>query len=235
MPYNTFTPALTCSTGVRDLALVFTHRSDLWLGRIAIGTILATSLGVAGAYYYGPPEYTRVGYQPTQPVAFSHQQHVGQLKMDCRYCHTHVEESPHSNVPTTQTCMQCHSLVAAQSPKLAAVRESWQTGDPIDWLRIHKVPEYVYYNHAVHVRRGVGCTNCHGKLNEMPVVYEDKPLSMGWCLNCHRNSEKYLMPADQVLNPDYVPKDDRKQVELGEAIKAHSGIKVQQTCGTCHR
>ena len=127
-------------------------------------TIIAASV-VSGMAYYFTPKYTRVGYQPTQPVAFDHSLHVNQLGMDCRYCHTGVEKSSHSNVPSTQTCMNCHTQIKSQSPKLSAVRESWKTGNPVPWVRIHKAPDYVYFNHAVHVNRGVSCVACHGHVN----------------------------------------------------------------------
>ena len=152
------------------MSLVFTKQADVWIGRVTVGVFLLTGLGIAGLYYYGPPEYTRVGYAPMQPVAFSHAQHVGQLGMSCLFCHTNVEESPHANIPPTQTCITCHSLIKPDSPKLALVQASWKSGNPIPWERVHKTPDYVYFNHAVHVRRGIGCESCHGKINEMPVV-----------------------------------------------------------------
>lgn len=217
------------------LALVFSKRSDLWLGRAAVGLILASGLGVAGAYYYGPPQYTRVGYAPSQPVAFSHAQHVGQLGMSCLYCHTNVEESPFSNVPSTQTCMNCHAQIKANSPKLAAVRESWAGGDPVPWERVHKVPDYVQYNHSVHVRRGVGCASCHGKVNEMPVLHHDQPLSMGWCLDCHRKPENYLRPLEEVTNMEWHPPAGKTQREVGLALKEQLHINAPQECSGCHR
>lgn len=174
---------------------------------VCLGFVL---VGVAvGASYYFTPKYTRVGYEPTQPVAFSHKQHVGELGLDCRYCHSYVEQSSHSNVPTNQTCYNCHGpdkgQVKKDSPKLAQVREANITGKPIEWVKVHKAPDYVYFNHSVHVNRGVSCVSCHGKINEMEVVKHAEPQSMGWCLDCHRQPEKNLRPLDQITNLNYKP------------------------------
>lgn len=200
-----------------------------------VGLIL-TALSVVGfTYYYAMPSYTRVGYAPTQPVAFSHKIHAGQLGMDCRYCHTHVEESPHSNVPTSQVCQSCHTQIKANSPLLAEVRQSWATGEAIEWERIHKVPEYVYFNHSIHVKRGVSCVSCHGKINEMTVVYHDQPLSMGWCLECHRNPENHLRPVGEVYNLDWVPPTGETQQNIGKELAELARINAPQHCGGCHR
>lgn len=169
------------------------------------------------------PKYTRVGYQPTQPAAFDHSLHVNQLGMDCRYCHTGVEKSSHSNVPGTQTCMNCHTQIKSQSSKLSAVRDSWKTGNPVPWVRIHKAPDYVYFNHAVHVNRGVSCVACHGHVNHMEVVYHAKPHSMGWCLECHRAPENHLRPLDQVTNLDWEPRLGRPN-ERSERNSLRSGM-----------
>jgi hypothetical protein len=217
------------------LALVFTKRADIILARLAVGGALVAVLGLAGTYYYAMPSYTRVGYAPTQPVPYSHAWHVGQLGMDCRYCHTNVEDSPHANVPATGTCMNCHSLVAAKSPLLAAVRSSWSDGDAVPWERVHRVPDYVYFNHSVHVRRGVGCVSCHGRVDEMPVVVHAKTLSMGWCLGCHRHPEEVLRPSEAITAMDWVPDKGRTQLALGEDLKAQGQVKPPQNCGACHR
>ncbi len=174
-------------------------------------TIISTFVGVAltcGVWYYFTPKYTRVGYQPVQPVPFPHNVHVAQLGMDCRYCHSFVEVAAHSNVPTTQVCMNCHSQVQKDNPKLLPVRDSWTTGKPIQWVQIHKTPDYVYFNHSVHVNRGVSCVECHGKVNEMEVVEHAKPHSMKWCLECHRAPEDHLRPVDQVTNLNWQPENE---------------------------
>jgi hypothetical protein len=192
------------------------------LGLLGLGVALAIP-------YYFTPKYTRVGYTPDQPVPFDHSWHAGQLGLDCRYCHSHVESSGHSNIPTNETCYNCHGpgkgQIKVDSPKLAAVRESGETGKPIEWVRVHAAPDYVYFNHSVHVARGVSCVSCHGKVNEMKVVGHAEPHSMGWCLDCHRNPEKHLRPVDQVYNLDYDPaKDvDRKSFYaelLSEGVEA---------------
>jgi hypothetical protein len=214
---------------------VFTKQADVWLGRIAVAVLLLAGLGMAGLYYYGPPEYTRVGYAPVQPVAFSHAQHAGQLGISCLYCHSSVEESPHANIPATQACINCHQHIKADSPKLALVQASWKSGDPIPWVRVHKTPDYVYFNHAVHVRRGIGCESCHGKVNEMPVVVHEKPLSMGWCLDCHRHPEDHLRPVGDVTQMGWRPPEGRSQHEFGLYLKQAYRTSGPEQCGGCHR
>lgn len=163
---------------------------------------------VAGGWYYLTPDFFEVGYMPTQPGGgFNHQIHAGQLGIDCRYCHTHVEESPHANVPSVSSCMGCHSegkLIAYQSDehkkKTEFIRAAYAADESIPWRRIHKVPDYAHFAHNVHVAAGVSCYSCHGSIPGMPVVYQHESLSMGWCLDCHRNPEKNLVPPDQVTN-----------------------------------
>jgi len=173
--------------------------------------------GVAlGVTYYFTPKYTRVGYEPSQPVPYDHQLHVGQLGLDCRLCHSFVEVSGHANVPTSETCWNCHRHVKPTSPKLEPIRRSIDPtfegydGKPVEWVRVHKTPDYAYFNHSAHVNRGVSCVSCHGKINEMPVVRHDQPLSMGWCLDCHRAPEKSLRPLDEVFNLDWKPSDENR-------------------------
>lgn len=190
----------------------FFPRWTNWLPlKLAIGVVFIV-LGVAVALpYYATPKYTRVGYQPTQPVPFSHKIHVEQNGMDCRFCHSFGERSSHSNVPTNQVCFNCHGAGKGQiklaSPKLEPVRKAAETGDPIKWVKIHKAPDYVYFNHSAHLNRGISCVSCHGKVNEMEVVYHDQPQSMGWCLDCHRNPEKNLRPLTEVTNLNYKPEN----------------------------
>jgi hypothetical protein len=179
------------------------------------------------------PKATDVGYMPTQPVPYSHAVHVGQLGMDCRYCHTGVEKAAHAAVPPTQTCMNCHAKVRANSEKLIPVRESYATGMPIPWIKIHDLPDHVYFNHSAHVSRGVGCVSCHGRIDTMEVVYQAETLSMGWCLECHRNPEKHLRPVEFVTQLDWVPEED--QIELGKRLREANNINPKETCNTCHR
>src|SRR5690606_1898650 len=153
--------------------------------------LLATA-AVTGVTYYFTPKYTDVGYQPTQPVPFPHSVHAEQLGIDCRYCHTDVDKSWYSNVPTASVCMNCHNQVLAQDPRLALVRERHTNSVPIPWVQIHNLPDFVYFNHAVHVNRGISCIECHGEVNKMDEVRQVEPLSMSFCLECHRN------PADKI-------------------------------------
>lgn len=180
----------------------------LKLGIAVVFIAFGVSIGVA---YYSTPKYTRVGYEPTQPVPFSHKVHAGQLALDCRYCHSFVEASGHANVPTNQTCFNCHGTgkgnIRSSSPKLGKVMQANATGESIQWVKVHKAPDYVYFNHSAHLNRGISCVNCHGKINEMEVVRHDQPQSMGWCLDCHRNPEKNLRPLDKVTNLNFQPSD----------------------------
>jgi len=179
------------------------------------------------------PKTTDVGYAPVQPVPYSHAVHVGQLGIDCRYCHTTVEETAHAAIPPTQTCMNCHTGIRANSEKLIPVRQSFATGMPVEWIRVHDLPDYVYFNHSAHVRRGIGCVSCHGRIDTMERVYQAKPLSMGWCLECHRNPEKYLRPVEFVTTLDWVPDDD--QLVLGRRLREEYNINPKVDCNTCHR
>lgn len=208
-----------------------------WLPlKIAVGAGFVGTLVVLAVTFYLTPKYWRAGYQPTQPVPFSHAIHVNQLGMDCRYCHSHVEVSSHSNVPTTQTCMSCHTQIKAASPKLAPVRESWETGKPIEWVRVHAVPQYAYFNHAVHVNRGVGCTSCHGQVNEMDVVYHKESFSMAWCLECHTAPQNYIRPVENVYDPHYkVEQTGKKQMELGQHLVQSWNVHPPINCNGCHR
>lgn len=188
---------------------------------------------VVVAINYGfSPAATDVGYQPDQPVPFSHQLHAGQLGTDCRYCHNTVEVASHSPVPATETCMGCHSMIHKKSNKLAPVRASWESNDPVPWVRVHDLPDYSYFNHSAHVTRGVGCASCHGRVDTMEVVYQQEKLSMGWCLSCHRNPEKFLRPQDRITDMDWAPTN---QIELGLQIKQARNINPPQSCSGCHR
>jgi hypothetical protein len=174
-----------------------------------------------------------VGYQPQQPVPYSHAIHAGKLGMDCRYCHSTVEETAAAAVPPTQTCMNCHSQIRADSPKLAEVQHSYATGEPIHWVRVHDLPDYAYFNHSAHVRRGVGCVSCHGRVDRMEVVAQEQPLSMSWCLDCHRNPEKHLRPLDQITTMDWQPEED--PLTLGANLRRQYNINPSTDCSTCHR
>jgi hypothetical protein len=196
------------------------------LGLIAV---LAGTVAMAGVTYYLTPKYTRVGYQPKQPVAFSHKVHNEQLGIDCRYCHNNVDKSWFSNIPAASTCMNCHSLVLKDDPRLALIRESYSSGKPIPWVQVHKVPDYVYFNHSVHVNRGISCVHCHGEVNQMDEVQHAQPLSMSFCLDCHRAPDQKIRPVDLVTQLDWKGQVDGKQ--LVHDWKVQPG----QSCSTCHR
>jgi len=200
---------------------------------------LATLVVVVPAYvtvllaYGASPRTTAVGYQPVQPVPYSHALHAGQLGIDCRYCHTTVEVAAHAAIPPTQTCMNCHAKIRASSPKLLPIRESYATGLPVPWVRVHDLPDYVYFNHSAHVRRGVGCVECHGRVDKMEVVTQVKRLSMGWCLDCHRNPDRHLRPPEMVTRMDWVSPED-PQV-YGRRLREAGHINPSTQCWTCHR
>jgi hypothetical protein len=192
-------------------------------------------VAAAGINYYATPAYLRVGYQPVQPVPFEHSLHAGQLGIDCRYCHAAVEKSGTSSVPAAQTCMNCHSAIKTQSPLLEVVRQSYQTGEPVPWVKIHSVPDYVYFNHSVHVNRGVSCVECHGKVNEMPVVHQDKPHSMSWCLDCHRNPSARIRDAKDVFNLDSKPVIETRGADKAKELSDHWKLMPPTSCSGCHR
>ncbi|MCS7176590.1 MAG: cytochrome c family protein [Candidatus Kapabacteria bacterium] len=174
---------------------MFTPSVDRRIKHIILGTA-GTVLTAAVVTYFGMHNrVTDVGYRPQQPVPFSHKLHVGELGIKCIYCHAGVERSAVSPIPTASSCMGCHTVVRAESPKLALVREAYETGKPIEWRRVHKLPDYVHFNHARHIRAGIDCASCHGPVERMGVVSQVAPLSMGWCLDCHRNPEKHIIPA----------------------------------------
>jgi len=197
--------------------------------KLVLGAGLAGTLALAGVTYYFTPKYTRVGYQPIQPVAFSHKVHVEQLGVDCRYCHNGVDKSWFSNIPAASTCMNCHSLLLKDDPRLQLVRDSYQSGQAIPWIQIHKLPDYVYFNHSVHVNRGISCVNCHGEVNKMEEVYHAKPLSMGFCLDCHRKPEDYIRPIGLVTDLDW-----KGQVN-GKQLVHDWNVQPGQSCSVCHR
>lgn len=168
-----------------------------------------------------------------QPVQFSHAHHVGGLGIDCRYCHTSVDQAAFANIPPTKTCMNCNSQIWATSPYLEPVRASWRTGESLQWVRVHNLPDFVYFNHAIHVKKGIGCETCHGRLDQMPGIYQAKSLQMEWCLDCHRRPEQYVRPREAVFEMGYRPAVS--QAVLGpELVKAYD-IQSLTTCSVCHR
>lgn len=202
---------------------------------LLICLVVLVAVLTVGFYYYGTPRYTRVGYAPVQPLPFDHSLHAGQLGLDCRYCHSNVETSGHANIPATTTCMNCHNQVRTESPALELVRRSHETGEAIPWVRIHQLPDFVYFNHSVHVNRGVSCYECHGQVNEMQVVRHDRPLSMLFCLECHRNPERFIRPPEEVFNLDWRPESEEEQITRGLQAVHDWHVSPPTTCSGCHQ
>lgn len=198
--------------------------------------LLSATLFLAGYGYVNSDYYTGAFEVRAQPVQFSHEHHVGGLGIDCRYCHTSVEVSSYANIPPTQTCMNCHSQIWLNSPYLEPVRESWRTGKPLVWQRVHNLADFVYFNHSIHVQKGVGCVTCHGRVDRMPLMWQVAPLQMHWCLDCHREPERFIRPREYVFAMDWEPPTD--QLALGRQLVKEYGIRspaVLTSCSTCHR
>ncbi len=168
-----------------------------------------------------------------QPVQFSHLHHVGGIGIDCRYCHTSVEQAASASIPPTQTCMNCHSQIWAQSPYLEPVRASWESGDSLEWIRVHDLPDFVYFNHSIHVKKGMGCETCHGRIDQMPGIQQVSSLQMEWCLECHREPEKFVRPREAVFTMGYEPEGDQR--EIGRQLVQEYNIQSLTSCSTCHR
>jgi hypothetical protein len=186
-------------------------------------------------WYGASPKTTDVGFQPEQPVPYSHALHAGQLGLDCRYCHNTVEQAAHAAIPATATCMNCHKMVFTKSEKLAPIRQSNETGSAVEWLKVHDLPDYVYFNHSAHVTRGVGCVTCHGRIDQMEVVYQHEPLSMSWCVDCHRAPEKNLRPPEEVTNMAWTPPEGADPFEYGKMLREKNNLNPPTDCSTCHR
>ena len=215
----------------------WTNSLPLVIGLVAA---LAGAAVVPAVAVYLTPKYTRAGYQPVQPVPFSHKIHAGQLNVDCRFCHNGVEKSWFANLPGASTCMNCHSLVLKDDPRLQIVRDSAANNTPIPWVQVHKVPDYVYFNHSVHVTRGIGCVECHGRIDQMDEVRHDKSLSMSFCLSCHRDPAARIRPTDKVTKLDWqwstnALEAGKLQESEGKKMVAHMKVESLQSCSACHR
>ncbi len=209
-----------------------------YINTISRVTAVCAAVGIAGGLYLWSriqrsPYTSEVRIAKEQPVPFSHRHHVGQLGIDCRYCHTSVESSPFAGIPPTETCMNCHRQIWSDAPMLEPVRQSYKTGKPLHWTRVHDLPDFAYFNHAAHVNRGVGCTSCHGQIDRMALTWQAGDLTMGWCLDCHRNPSAVLRPKDQVTSVTWTPPPN--QAELGAELAAQRGVRTLQSCSYCHR
>jgi hypothetical protein len=175
---------------------------------------------------------TRQGIVLQQPVPFSHDHHVAGLGISCLYCHTTVEESSFAGIPPSATCMNCHKLIWNESPMLEPVRESYRTGRPIEWTRVHDLPDFVYFDHSIHVAKGIGCASCHGRVDQMPLMYQAESLQMEWCLECHRAPEKFIRPRAEIYNMEWVTAD---QETAGARLIAEYNVQSKLSCSVCHR
>ncbi|MBW3621804.1 MAG: cytochrome c family protein [Armatimonadetes bacterium] len=218
------------------MAQIF-HPSTNTLSRISIIGVLVGLLALGGAIYAGNMSYgSRVNVPIEQPVQFSHKHHVTDDGIDCRYCHTSVDKAAFAGLPSTETCMTCHSQIWSDSPLLEPVRQSWATGQPIVWQRVNDQPDFVFFNHSIHLKKGVSCVTCHGRVDQMPVIWKDKTMSMAWCVDCHRNPEKHIRPREFVYDMGWQPNMD--QVKMGlQLIKEYDILPAQQltNCSICHR
>jgi hypothetical protein len=211
------------------------HRSTNTIARVSIFGAVFFVAGLLGllAEVNRSPWVTEARTAREQPIQFSHERHVAGNGIDCRYCHTSVEESSFAGIPPTKTCMNCHSQIFANSPFLEPVRDSFRTGRSIEWMRVHDLPDFVYFNHSIHVHKGVGCTTCHGQVDRMPLMWQEQSLQMEWCLDCHRNPERYVRPRADVFSVTYQPPPD--QIALGQRLVAEYQIQKLTSCSTCHR
>ena len=210
----------------------WTNKIPLALG--VLGPLALAGL-VGGIWYYFSPKFTDVGYRPRQPVPFSHKLHAGDMGMDCRYCHNTVERAAVAAVPPSQTCMNCHSQVKTDSPRLKLVRDSYTTGEPIPWVRVHQLPDYAFFDHRPHLAGGVGCSSCHGRIDQRTIVEMDQPLSMGWCLDCHRDPEPNLRPLDQITNMAWDIETDGKAYDAAKDPNRTRQVQPPEHCSGCHR
>ena len=216
------------------MSQIFSKSANAWskASIFAVLGLLATIGGAVGVLQRSD-FVTSANTFKDQPVQFSHQHHVGGIGIDCRYCHTSVEVSSTAGIPPTKTCINCHSQIWSTSPYLEPVRSSFRDDKPLKWLRVHDTPDFVYFNHSIHVKKGMGCETCHGRVDKMPLMKQQNSLQMEWCLNCHRNPEQFVRPRSEVFTMGYVPAVDQR--ELGPQLVAEYKIQSLTNCSVCHR
>jgi formamidopyrimidine-DNA glycosylase len=216
------------------MAQIF-HRSTNTISRVSLfGGVALILVVVATLAAINRSSYlTEVGVARSQPVQFSHKHHVSDDGIDCRYCHTSVEESSFAGIPSTKICMNCHTQIWPESPILEPVRESFRTGKSLQWTRVHNLPGFAYFDHSIHVHKGIGCVTCHGRVDQMPLMWRENTLYMEWCLECHRNPERFVRPREQVFNMDWQPPVD--QITLGRKLVQEYKIESLTSCSVCHR
>jgi hypothetical protein len=213
------------------------HRSTNTVSKVSIfgAVFILAGLGGIGSLIIRSGYYTQRFTSREQPIPFSHKHHAGGLGIDCRFCHTSVETSSFAGIPPTKTCMGCHSQIWIDSPTLEPVRASFRTDKSIEWNRVHKVADFVYFNHSIHINKGVGCATCHGRVDQMPLMRRQNTLLMEWCIECHRAPEKFVRPRDQVFNMAYAPSAEEPQDVLGPRLVKEYKIQKLTDCSTCHR
>ena len=213
---------------------IFRPRSNT-IFRVALVLLLGGVVGALGGLmvWARVPAGTGQLEEIVQPVLFDHRHHVLDDAIDCRYCHQTVERAASAGIPSTSVCMNCHSQVWNRSTKLEPVRQSYFTGQPIPWVRVHQVPDFVYFNHSIHVSKGIGCETSHGRVDQMPAIQQVAPLTMGWCLECHRNPTPHLRPQEAITAMGWVPDGD--PVALGKELAKHYDVHTRTSCTTCHR
>lgn len=218
------------------MAQIF-HSSTNTISRVSIfgGLVLVAACAWLFGVFLRAPYVTQAGVVKDQPVPFSHKRHVAQLGLDCRYCHTSVEESSFAGIPPTKTCMSCHSQIWLDSPMLEPVRESYRSGRPIPWTRVNDLPGFVRFDHSIHVAKGVGCVTCHGKVDEMPLMWREKALHMEWCLGCHRNPEPFLRPRSAVFDLHWEPSAEEAGSAPESSVETPALRKDLLSCSTCHQ
>ena len=204
-------------------------RTSIVLAVVILGALAGVVVELIADSRYA----TRQGAAREQPIPFSHTHHVGSMGIECRYCHTGVENSQHAVVPPTKTCMNCHSQIWVNSSTLEPVRESYRTNQSIKWTKVHDLPDYVYFNHSIHVNKGVGCETCHGRVDKMPIMYQQSNMQMRWCVECHREPEKFVRPREFITKMGYEPAEP--QEVLGPKLVKEYNIQKLETCWTCHR
>ncbi len=216
------------------MSQIFPKSANAW-SKASIASVLGlvVAIGAAVGGVQRSDFVTAANTFKQQPVQFSHQHHVGGIGIDCRYCHTSVEVSSSAGIPPTKTCINCHSQIWSTSPYLEPVRSSFRDDQPLKWLRVHDTPDFVYFNHSIHVKKGVGCETCHGRVDKMPLMKQQSSLQMEWCLDCHRNPEQFVRPRSEVFTMGYVPAVDQR--ELGPQLVAEYKIQSLTNCSVCHR
>jgi hypothetical protein len=216
------------------MAQIF-HPSTNTISRVSIfgAVFIVAGLLWIAAQVHRSPWSTEAHVAKEQPIQFSHERHVGGNGIDCRYCHTSVEESGFAGIPPTKTCMNCHAELFAKSPFLQLVRDSFETGRAIEWTRVHDLPDFVHFNHGIHVKKGVGCTTCHGPVDRMPLMAQEQSLQMEWCLDCHRRPEEFVRPRNDVFSVTY--QRPANQSELGRQLVEEYEIQKLTSCSTCHQ